>query len=233
MNTENYKDKGIPLSASIAEGLILEIFAGQTKAKQIIVKAVVKTHKDRGGEDSKAKDVNDMMKKTLANLKKKELATNPRNGYWSVSGDVDSELNGDESVEKEADNLEVVETPNNIEADKTLGEGNSSVYVYYYPAYQKLAEMNKDKLWECKVGMSERDPINRVLSQTGTALPERPTLALLIKTNDAKGLESTLHHFLTINNKKLPDSPGSEWFKTNPSEIEELYEVRLRPRMGQ
>ncbi len=222
MSIENYKYKGVPLTPNIAGDLIIEIFAGQTKLRNEIVDAVVEAHVSRGGKKSNAQNIPRTIKKALENLRKNELVTNPSTGYWSISGVVDSELNKDESVEEEADNVEGVDIVNNIKAIKTFGEGSSSVYVYYYPTYKKFAEINESQLWECKVGMSERDPILRVLSQTGTALPELPTLALLIKTNEPRMLESTLHGILTLKNRKLPDSPGSEWFKTNPSEIEEL-----------
>ncbi|WP_370873527.1 GIY-YIG nuclease family protein [Peribacillus cavernae] len=63
-----------------------------------------------------------------------------------------------------------------------------------------------------------------MLSQVSTALPEMPTIEYIIKTSDASLLETMLHSILKIRGKKIENSPGSEWFDTNPEEVIELIE---------
>ena len=108
-------------------------------------------------------------------------------------------------------------------ADKVIGEGKSSVYVYYLPIYRQMAELQNDKLWHCKIGKTEGDPLLRVLSQASTALPEQPHIALILKTDYPNSLEQVLHGVLTIKGRKIDNSPGSEWFLTYPKEVEDIY----------
>ncbi len=63
----------------------------------------------------------------------------------------------------------------------------------------------------------------RILSQGATAMPEAPRIALIIKTNQAFLLEKALHHILALRGKRV-ESPGTEWFLTNPSDVEEIVQ---------
>jgi hypothetical protein len=59
----------------------------------------------------------------------------------------------------------------------------------------------------------------RVLSQAGTALPERPHLAIVVRTSNSIAWESALHGVLALRGLQIDDLPGSEWFLTSPSEV--------------
>ena len=63
----------------------------------------------------------------------------------------------------------------------------------------------------------------RIFSQTGTAYPEYPHVALLIKCPSAREMEDALHSILKLRGKWLENAPGSEWFLTSPDEIKDLY----------
>ena len=67
--------------------------------------------------------------------------------------------------------------------------------------------------------MSERDPLLRILSQGATAMPEAPRIGLIIKTDQAFMMEKALHYILALKGKRV-ESPGTEWFLTNPAEVE-------------
>ncbi|EJG0913585.1 TPA: GIY-YIG nuclease family protein [Vibrio parahaemolyticus] len=220
MNLDNYEYKNIPLTPTVCQELIVELFAGKTVARNDIVTAVVDMHVKLGGKSANAQDVPRTVKKALENLRKEEIAANPSTGYWSISGASIDEI---DEISEELDlPHQSQEESVNLNASKVLGEGASSVYLYYYPAYKKLAELSRSEYWECKIGMSDRDAVLRIMSQAGTALPETPVLDLLIKTDTPRILESTLHGLLTLKHRKLPNSPGTEWFLTNPTEIEGL-----------
>ncbi|EPT9296025.1 hypothetical protein ACVTOH_004564 [Vibrio parahaemolyticus] len=219
MNLDNYEYKNIPLTPTICRELIVALFAGKTAARNDIVTAVVDMHVKLGGKSANAQDVPRTVKKALENLRKEEIAANPSTGYWSISN-VSTDQVEETNQELDLPQLQPQEESITLSASKILGKGASSVYLYYYPAYKKLAERCGDEYWECKIGMSDRDAVLRIMSQAGTALPETPVLDLLIKTDTPRVLESTLHGLLTLKDRKLPDAPGNEWFLTNPTEIE-------------
>jgi len=115
-------------------------------------------------------------------------------------------------------------------ADREVGSGRDSVYVYYLPTYRELAQIRGSTRFHCKIGMSTRDPLLRVASQAGTALPEHPRIALNIRTDRASELEKAIHGILKVRGQYVSDAPGNEWFLTSPDEVMEIFEwVSSRP----
>ncbi len=224
MNDSGYK--GLPLTPATAIHLILELFSGKTAHRQDIVDQVVQLHRSRDGDADASSNPTGTIKKALSRLKEAGSASNPQFGYWNFTGEL-GELNtlasvADSISESVVDEDEELQEPApQPAADKVMGVGKDSVYVYYYPTYRSSAETKCEKVWPCKVGMSERDPIVRILSQGATAMPEAPTVALIVKTDQAYPLEKALHYILVLRGKGA-DSPGTEWFITNPGEIEEI-----------
>ena len=84
----------------------------------------------------------------------------------------------------------------------------------------------------CKIGRTDRDPVARVLAQAATALPERPHIALVIRTSFALAWEAALHGVLTLRGRRIEDAPGAEWFLTSPDEVYELA-VLFDPSLSQ
>ena len=207
---DQYKNVGKSLTPGIAAELIQELFAGQTVQKQEIVATVDETHQERGGLPPKAKRMHPATM-ALSKMKKEGLIENPSRGYWFIPSStrdhsIDSELN------------------NNVEPEKTVGSGKQSVYLYYYSAYQRLAELQGEDVWPCKIGKSRNDPISRILLQMRTALPEYPKVGLIIKTDACSLMEGTIQNILKLQGKQKQDAPGTEWFITSPSEVEHVYE---------
>ena len=130
------------------------------------------------------------------------------------------------------DKTEVVEDINEeaitYKVDESLGTGSNAVYVYYYDVYKELAENKGNAEWPCKIGRTDRDPIQRVIGQAGTCYPELPHIALIIYCDDSSALETALHSILKFQNKWLKNAPGTEWFSTSPREIKELYSMLSR-----
>ena len=207
-NQYEYAEKS--LTPRIAQHLIIELFAGQAVQKQEIMRIVDETHRERGGLPPRAK-FNNPVTLALYNMRREGLVENPSQGYCFIL----SATQQDDSVDSE---------PDNLEPEKIIGSGKQSVYLYYYPAYRRLAELQSEEVWACKIGKARNDPISRIRSQTRTALPEYPKVGLIIKTDEFTLMETTIQNILKLQGKHIQDAPGTEWFLTSPSEVETVYE---------
>lgn len=218
-----YPYKAIPLTPSIIEELTIKKFAGKMIFRQVIVDEVVNYHEKNGGLKANTKDIKGPFKNALQRLKEKGIAQNPSPGYWKIG-----EINLTESYkDEEYKNIEVIENVEPI-ADKVIGLGKSCIYLYYLPMYRLRAEAEKELIWHCKIGKTDRDPLSRVLSQAATALPENPHIALIFKTDYPSEFEGAIHRILTIRGRKIDSSPGSEWFLTSPDEVEKIISSILK-----
>lgn len=211
---DQYEYAEKPLTPKIAQYLILELFAGQTVQKQEMMNVVDETHRERGGLPSRAR-FHHPVTLALSNMKRSGLVDNPSQGIWIIHSE---EMDPESSETTE----ELVET--GIVSEKTIGSGGGSVYLYYYPVYQRLAELEGEEVWPCKIGKTRSDAINRVISQTRTALPEYPKVGLIIKTDELRLMENTIQNILKLQGKHIQNAPGTEWFLTSPGEVERVYE---------
>lgn len=204
-----YKYSGERLTPKMARELILELCAGQTDPKKDIVRKVDKEHVERGGRTAETKV--HPVTNALNHLKGMGLADNVDTGIWKIDAKTDDEAIGD--VDDESD-----------DGVRQIGSGNNSVYVYYYPTYKQCAELRGTDTWPCKIGRSEyQNPIHRILEQAGTGMPEKPEIVLVIQTNVPAEVEKAMHRLL--DRDRMSDAPGTEWFITNPSRVEEIYEI--------
>ncbi|MDE0468554.1 MAG: GIY-YIG nuclease family protein [Candidatus Poribacteria bacterium] len=110
-----------------------------------------------------------------------------------------------------------------LKPEKTIGSGNSSVYLYYYPQYRESAESKGEKVWECKIGRTIHSEADGRIRDQATGLPEVPKIGLHIKTGKEKKIERIIHDVLKLRGKHIEEAPGTEWFLTSPSEVEEIY----------
>lgn len=209
-NQYEYFEK--PLTPGIAKKLIQELFAGQTVQKQEIMRIVEETHQERGGLPSQAQ-YNNPVTLALYNMRREGEANNPgKSDNWLIP----SSTQNDDSVDPEPNNLD-------LEPEKIIGFGKQSVYLYYFPTYRRLAELEGEEVWACKIGRAKNDPLIRISAQTRTALPEYPKVGLIIKTGEFVLMEKTLQGILKLQGKHKQDAPGTEWFITSPSEVEQIY----------
>jgi len=228
-----YHSKGLPLNCGIAQKLIIEVFSGQRITRQTIIKKISSIHLARGGKLSAYSDVASIVKPALTKLKKKGLAENPNYGSWQIiSPSYDLKIEELVEVEEidnsyENESTEELNTQTEIisNSDVIIGVGNSSVYVYYLPIYRIMAENNGESVWQCKIGRTDRDPLGRILAQASTALPEKPHLALIVKTRDPASMEKAIHSVLKLRGQHIKNSPGSEWFLTSPDEVLALVKL--------
>jgi hypothetical protein len=223
--SDGYAYKGLPLSPTIIESLALELFRGKIVERQVIIEEVQRIHLSRGGLKAKA-DVARAVSFALKKMLEKALVENPTVGHWrfaSENGTQASVASLEEYVLPDSADRSLISpdlsTLPEPDADVVLGEGPGSVYLYYLPTYRLRTEEHNENTWPCKIGRTERDPLSRVLSQAGTALPETPHIALIVRTPFALAWESAIHGVLTLRGRRIEDSPGSEWFLTSPSEV--------------
>ena len=54
-------------------------------------------------------------------------------------------------------------------------------------------------------------------------MPEEPEIGLIIKTDNPSDLEQRIHNMLKEFNRHIENAPGTEWFLTNPNQVEEIY----------
>ena len=82
--------------------------------------------------------------------------------------------------------------------------------------------------WECKIGRTDVEPIQRIMGQAGTCYPEIPHIALVIYCEDSFQLEMAFHSILKVQKKYIKSAPGKEWFMTSPRKIEDIYSLIMR-----
>ena len=204
-----YKYSGKGLTPKMARELILELCAGQTEPKKDIVRKVDEVHVERGGRTAETKV--HPVTNALNHLKKMALADNVDTGVWKIGAKTDDKV------------IDDVDDESNGQV-RLIGSGNNSVYVYYYPNYKQCPEFQGKDTWPCKIGRSEyQNPIHRILEQAGTGVPEKPEIALVIQTDVPAEVEKAMHRLL--DRDRMTDAPGTEWFITNPSRVEEIYGI--------
>ncbi len=217
----DYEYVGVPLIPKIAQELIIEKFSGKTVNRQEIIETVIQIHCDRGGLPSEAQNVPETtIYAALYKLKKSGIAENPSQGYWRIDLIPDSPgREGPESVEppQAPDEEEIIEP----DVPSEIGSGEDSVYLYYLPLYRKEAQSKGESVWPCKVGRTRHDPVRRVRAQTSA--PEEPELALTIRTDTPSDMEKAIHAILAVRGRHMEHAQGTEWFHTNPSEVEEIH----------
>jgi hypothetical protein len=238
MTESAYAFKQLPLTPAIIESLTAELFGGQLAERQTIVEEVTRIHLSRGGKPGDVQSTTASVKKALNNMLQRGLAENPSRGHWRIRA---SELQatvptaqiGDTDVtvvdESAASDFRLTAS---LSAEQTLGSGTGAIYVYYLPTYRRHAHERGEGVWPCKIGRTDRDPLERILAQAATALPERPIVSVVLRTSNPIAWEAALHGILTIRGLRMKDSPGSEWFLTSPEQLLELMHI-VDPKLAQ
>ena len=217
---EKYKFKGLKLTPNVFKELLILLFDGKRFERKEAIDAIVKYHKEHDGIVEPNRDMVAIFKHVTAKLKGKDDGiSNPGFGVWELHHHV-----AETEVVQGTPKIDELQYP----ADEVFGEGENAVYVYYYDIYKRYAEIKQQEIWECKIGRTDRDPIQRILGQAGTSYPEVPHIALVFRCTDSALLEAALHSVLKIRQRWLENAPGKEWFMTSPEEIKEIYQVIVR-----
>ena len=108
MNNQ-YQHVGKPLTPSIAEELIRELFTGKTAQRQEIIKTVDEVHRERGGEPTRSDY--DPVGPTLSSMKEAGHAENPKQGLWHIlsEGVSETETSEETSQSEESDPIKTLD----------------------------------------------------------------------------------------------------------------------------
>jgi T5orf172 domain-containing protein len=114
----------------------------------------------------------------------------------------------------EAEALKEVEQAVDVSNVVRLGDkGSGFVYAYGY-------RCAPDRL---KIGKTEVDTVQRIMTQISTSTPDRPVLFLEIRTHDHHSLERAIQSTLAHRGCKVVGG-GTEWFVTNREEVIAIYQ---------
>lgn len=211
MESEKYDKIGVKLTPKIFLELLIKFFDGKQFSREEAIEKISSYHEGKGGLP--ASDNVSNFKKATQNLQGLGIQS-VNYGVWRLNHKKKELV-----IEKQI----IEEKTITIKADKEIGQGETSVYIYYYDIYKKYAEINGESIWECKIGRSDIESLGRIKRQVGTSYPEIPHVGLIIHCSNAQQLETVIHQVLITRGKWLENAPGKEWFMTNPMEVESIY----------
>lgn len=227
--SELQRVNGVPLQPQHAQKYILQLFSGKSEGipRREMLDPVLKHHKEFGGVAPKSA-LHLTVKKALQNLKTAGLAQNSGGHWWfrnSLSEDFAGLLRSRVEVSSTSHTSVAAESSTESEPKHiNIGEGDEKVYAYYYPTYRKFAETSGEEYWPIKIGKTSVDVQTRIYDQGKTSLPEKPFIALIWNVTNADHAERFLHGTLTTFSRRDEEALGSEWFLTNPEEIQSVIE---------
>ncbi len=110
--------------------------------------------------------------------------------------------------------------------EQELGSGSESLYAFYLPTYRRLAEINGEDRWLVNVGTTTGS-VAALVGQHRASLPEAPTVALVVSTEDAAVLQRLVHMVLDLRGRRATSAGGPDWFLTNGEEIADIYRFAM------
>lgn len=199
MAESQYLFEGLTLTPAVFVEIALEVAAGRRMKRADLVRVVVEHHVAGGGEPPRTDPLR-VAKRALSRMESAGLAvTTAGFGVWSIVP------RSDESV--------------------TPGGQKEFLYCYYLPTYRLAAEAELQTRWAHKVGMTRVSVRERLASQVGTAMPERPVVAIAQEVENAAAWERAIHAVLEVRGRRLRQAPGAEWFLTNEGEVREIMRL--------
>ena len=226
---EKYEHEGKPFTEQIAMELIFKTYEGKPPIARnhTIVEEVYQIHEKCGGLPPRGESheihyaVKHTVERALRQLESNGGATKEQLLLWRIHDlDILKDIRSDEQT-----------------YPKILGTGKQEVYLYYYPTYRENAErerphvwkeVRKAALWHCKIGETHDQDTETRTKQQGRVFPEKKVIALVMRTDDSKRLETIIHEILKMWGRWIENAEGDEWFKTSPAEVERIYNFLLR-----
>lgn len=205
-----YKYENVELTPAVFKELLIEKFDGKQFKRPDAIRIITEYHKQSGGKLEKNEYIGTF--KRAAKMLHNYGLVNNAYGVWTLN-----------YKKTEIEVFETEKTKEIIKADEEFGEGNVAVYVYYYDVYKELANLKNEIYYPCKIGRTDRDPLQRIISQSGTCYPEKPHIALIFYCDNSIYLENAFHSILKMKDRWIENAPGAEWFNTNEAEIKEIY----------
>jgi len=219
---------GIPLTSLAARPIIRWLFDRDRQwRRKELAEEVERIHTLAGGTAGKQTAIM-VTKKALRHLAEEGVVESVPNGFglWRRAGAAAFLATRDSPDLAQIPSVsEDDEDQQDFEIREKLGAGPESVYLYFNPNDQRLAELEERSAWECKIGRTVGEVHARILDQgVKTALSHTPVIGLVIMTPDSAALERALHASLRLADQTVEDSPGSEWFTTSPDKVKAWYQ---------
>jgi hypothetical protein len=219
----DYKFEGLPLNPTMAMELIVQHLATQQKPVRRVdlTRIVENKHIELGG--LAVTNTQSRVMQALKRLVDDKVVSNPALGFYNLITSSQTAKDGVENTVLEEGEL-IESTAELLTAEMSVGAGMETVYVYFNEAERKLAGFENKKSWPCKVGYTGGSLTTRIISQgLSTSMSKLPSVGLVIKTEDGRGLERILHSALDMAGARIADALGSEWFETSPEKISVWY----------
>jgi hypothetical protein len=219
----------VPLTALVARRAILKCFEERDQWTRKELATTVENRHLKAGGYSGTQPAVAVVKKVLGELRAEGLAQPVSRGIWRYVEDSDFSPVGSAPTEAILDEPSVDEEEElgGLQISEEIGTGHESVYVYYNPNDLRLARAEGRSTWECKIGHTGGTVKERILGQSvRTALSHSPVVALVIRTDDARTLESVLHRSLRLADATIVDA-SPEWFMTSPDRVKAWYSAYM------
>src|SRR6266536_5214572 len=219
----NMESMGIPLMPSVARRIIEELFKRQRLWKRgDLINEVERIHAERGGIAGN-QDRSAVVSKALGYLQEDGKVLKAGYGLWQGKSDDGADVTAD--IEPPIVLSASTQEGDMWVAEKEIGVGPESVYVYFNPNDRTLASHERRAVWECKIGRTSASEVRSRIQAQGTAaaISHEPVVGLIIRTHDCVALEKVLHSSLRLIDARVPDSVGVEWFMTSPQHIEKWF----------
>lgn len=234
----NSPSLGIPLQPSNARKVIVDLFNEQSQwTRSELAAEVSRRHHNAGGTDG-TQSPSTVVKKCLSVLRQEGRVQPVAKGVW-IRLDPSTQIDPSGNIQPKFSLAEL--EPSNEEASDldeddedapkseqiTIGQGEEAVYLYFNPNDRELAKLRGLDHWECKIGRTAQLPVDSRIFAQGikTALSKMPVIGLVILTDNCVLTERAIHSALRHVGVEAPDSPGMEWFLTNPMRIASWYEA--------
>lgn len=231
MSAGDKSSSRVPLTGLVARRIILQCFEEQDQwARQDLAKIVERRHRQAGGFAGGQPTIK-VVKAVLGDLRGEGLVRPVSKGIWRYVEDPDASNVGPASTEAAPEDLPVEDEdedePGVLEIKEEIGRGQETVYLYYNPNDLRLAQAEGRSTWECKIGHTRGAVDARITGQgVRTSLSHSPVVGLVIRTDDARTLESVLHRSLRLVDSTILDA-GPEWFMTSPDRIRAWYSAYM------
>lgn len=102
-----------------------------------------------------------------------------------------------------------------------IGYGLDFVYVVYSKAMRLEAILKSKEIWPLKVGKTNN--LQKRIAQLSESGPNSLIIGLAICSDNAIALEKIIHKKLTRNGQAIKMAHRQEWFKSNLSQIKNIY----------
>ncbi len=217
--------EGLPPAESMSDWL-LATYDGKVFEYGDMMMAYKSVVKSFGYESSEYSNWDYLFRKAKKILEKEGLIQSIKFGTYCISKkgvhDTEDPSQIQQRIMEEAVDDDTDEATDDYVEDTTItiGSGEGEVYLYYYSTYFKLAKLEGEEMFPCKIGKTTKG--HEVRFKGNTDVPEKRTLGLAIYTDEPDVVESMIHLLLRHDGRQI-DTYGKEWFYTNPQEVEKLY----------